>query len=677
MAPDEGLALFTELAKARQCFVLENELHLIYLVTPYNACYSWGNIDWMFYLELWEKLPVSMKRVGELVGIKESYIVNATRGKIQTNTNKLFHKFLTHKRFFVALALQDLVNEKPLPVVCAKFNCNRGMLQSLQQSASSFAGMVTSFSRQLGWASVELLISQFQDRLQFGVSRDLLDLMRLPILNGKIARILFDASIETVATLANSTVIKIENILYSDIPFESEKEQGGESEFDLKQRNKFRNVWISGKEGLTEQQAAELLVNEARKFIKLDMGLIEARWETSLIEQNQRSSESEILKTENICKEIERLQINNEDTKPDVINTKDSNCELSENFINKKCVSSNAFHINDISDTSRSGVISDVTKLSNRKTGDTQLQKSSKTDECVHDTQSAVHKETTCTSNLNSKKEVEITSKPKISRVLKSSSEIVPNDSIKLFEERNMFPSASFLEDAFSGTFDEGTNICQNSDRNMKRGISTLEGEQKTPSKKQKTGTDCNNVLDNDRGVLHCTKKLFINQEHNDFNSIEIVDVCSNSSLFDSFTQELEKQNSIALSLACMQQNDKQQMIGIKQNDQEIVEKNYENPSKNGMQLNGLSISWGSNISFYLTLKSTDYQIKVINIIKNLISNDKLLIKIFNSKEQLKALKDILEVHFQAGIDDPKIGDWIMNPDEKEKNLLAMVSFDI
>lgn len=291
MAPDEGLALFTELEKARQCFVLETELHLIYLVTPYNACNSWGNIDWMFYLELWERLSRTMKKVGELVGIQESYIVNATRGKIQTNTNKLFHKLMIHKRFFVALALQDLVNEKPLSEVCVKFNCNRGMLQSLQQSASSFAGMVTSFSRQLGWSSVEILISQFQDRLQFGVSRDLLDLMRLPVLNGKMARILYNAGIETVVQLANSDPASIENILHKVIPFESEKEREGESEFDKKQRNKFRNVWVTGKEGLTEIEAAKLLVSTARQYLKLEIGLAEAKWEKSMDENHSNCSE--------------------------------------------------------------------------------------------------------------------------------------------------------------------------------------------------------------------------------------------------------------------------------------------------------------------------------------------------------------------------------------------------
>jgi DNA polymerase theta len=45
-----------------------------------------------------------------------------------------------HRRFYTALALHDLVNEIPLAAVAKKFGCSRGMLQSLQQSAATFAG---------------------------------------------------------------------------------------------------------------------------------------------------------------------------------------------------------------------------------------------------------------------------------------------------------------------------------------------------------------------------------------------------------------------------------------------------------------------------------------------------------------------------------------------------------
>ena len=52
LSPDESLIVFKELQKARKCFVLENELHIIYQVVPIYAAY-WSNMDWMNFLSLW------------------------------------------------------------------------------------------------------------------------------------------------------------------------------------------------------------------------------------------------------------------------------------------------------------------------------------------------------------------------------------------------------------------------------------------------------------------------------------------------------------------------------------------------------------------------------------------------------------------------------------------------
>lgn len=45
-----------------------------------------------------------------------------------------------HLRFYVALALEELVRERPLAEVAEKYGCAKGMLQALQQSAATFAG---------------------------------------------------------------------------------------------------------------------------------------------------------------------------------------------------------------------------------------------------------------------------------------------------------------------------------------------------------------------------------------------------------------------------------------------------------------------------------------------------------------------------------------------------------
>lgn len=95
MAPNDGLSLFCELQKARQCLVLETDLHLLYLVTPYSVSSQWGEIDWIHLLTLWESLTKAMQRVGELVGVQESFIIRCLRGtnKMKNVQNKLnIHK---------------------------------------------------------------------------------------------------------------------------------------------------------------------------------------------------------------------------------------------------------------------------------------------------------------------------------------------------------------------------------------------------------------------------------------------------------------------------------------------------------------------------------------------------------------------------------------------------------
>lgn len=281
LPPEDGLALLEEIEKARQCFVLDSDLHLLYLVTPYSVCNQWSNLDWMLYLEFWEKLTPSMKRVAELVGVQEGFIFNATRGRINTSTSKQFHRLQIHRRFYTALALQDLVNEVPLNNVASKYQCNRGMLQSLQQSAAMFAGMVTKFCSQLGWKNIEILVSQFQDRLQFGIQHELLDLMKLSNLNGQRARALFNSGVENLSDLASLDISKLENILLSSVPFQSEKERDGESDYDVEQKRKVRGIWITGRQGLTAREAAEMLIKDARKYLQLEIGAAVLKWDSN------------------------------------------------------------------------------------------------------------------------------------------------------------------------------------------------------------------------------------------------------------------------------------------------------------------------------------------------------------------------------------------------------------
>ena len=80
--------------------------------------------------------------------------------------------------------------------------------------------MVTVFCARLGWSNLELILSQFQNRLTFGVQRELCDLVRLSTLNGQRARVFYSGGYQTVAALASASVMDVEALLKNAAPFQ-------------------------------------------------------------------------------------------------------------------------------------------------------------------------------------------------------------------------------------------------------------------------------------------------------------------------------------------------------------------------------------------------------------------------------------------------------------------------
>ncbi|XP_037047750.1 DNA polymerase theta isoform X2 [Bradysia coprophila] len=291
LPPDDALDLRKELQKSRESFVVETELHAIYLVTPYSICNSVRNMDWTYYLDIWEKLPPPMRRVGELVGVREGFLVRAVRGMNLDSAG-----LNIHTRFWTALAFEELVSEKNVNDVARKFRFPRGQLQSLQQNAAAFAAMVTLFCEALNWTMLAKIIAGFQERLFFGVHHDLVDLMKIPDLNSRRARVLYDRGICTLSDLANSDLFTMEKILNDSICFDT-KQRDGESKWESEQRNKLRYLSITGKPGITVREAAKELIESARQCLELEMGVENIVWSNKSQTSQSQSRQKKVAST--------------------------------------------------------------------------------------------------------------------------------------------------------------------------------------------------------------------------------------------------------------------------------------------------------------------------------------------------------------------------------------------
>ena len=225
------------------------------------------------------------------MGVSEGFLTKALRNRIQTKTDEQRRSIRIHRRFYAALVLQDLVNEVPLPLISRKYSINRGLLQSLQNSSSVFAGMVTVFCNRLGWTGLELLLEQFQSRLSFGVTRELCNLVRIPLLNGCQARFLYSKGYKTVSCLVNAKHEDIAKVLRDSVPFESSKKAFKQSNYKSS-----RYIWLNGKEGLTEHEAASLIIAEAKRILAVDAAVLGISIETAIEKSNEINNLGKIKK---------------------------------------------------------------------------------------------------------------------------------------------------------------------------------------------------------------------------------------------------------------------------------------------------------------------------------------------------------------------------------------------
>lgn len=272
MSPEDGLIIFSELSNALKCFVLDTELHCIYQITPINICEQWtgsaSKIDWNRYYSIYSNLSQDMRRVADLVGVRERFIVKMINGASISQNNQNDIKMLkVHARFYTALILNDLVNEVPFSAVLEKYDCHKGFLQSLQQQSSTYAQMIHIFCNKLGWFNLEVLIEQFQHRLMFGVQRQLIDLVRIKLLNSQRARLFYNAGLTTVASIATADMKKLEKILRSGMQFVSADSLKANEQLNSKGELVF---WSDGK-CYTYWEACEVIYQDANELLKKDL----------------------------------------------------------------------------------------------------------------------------------------------------------------------------------------------------------------------------------------------------------------------------------------------------------------------------------------------------------------------------------------------------------------------
>ncbi|XP_029455358.1 helicase POLQ-like isoform X2 [Rhinatrema bivittatum] len=193
--------LYKDLKKGLEGLVLDNFLHLIYLVTPYDMV-SHCNPDWMIYLRQLNMLSPTELKLTATVGVPESLIAKKASG--QTVKKGVDSGIVS--RLYLAFVLYALLQDTNIWNVSEKFILSRGYVQNLLTSAASFSSCVLHFCEELDefWAYKPLLI-EVTKRLTYCVKPELIPLMEVAGILEARAKQLYNAGYTTLAHLANAS----------------------------------------------------------------------------------------------------------------------------------------------------------------------------------------------------------------------------------------------------------------------------------------------------------------------------------------------------------------------------------------------------------------------------------------------------------------------------------------
>ncbi|NWX44868.1 HELQ Helicase, partial [Steatornis caripensis] len=200
--------LYRELKKGLEGLILESNLHLLYLATPYDMT-SNCSPDWMIYLRQFNQLSAAEQKVADIVGVPESFITKKASGQaIRKNVDSA-----VVNRLYLSFVLYTLLKEMNIWSVSEKFNMSRGYVQNLLTSAASFASCVLHFCQELEefWV-YKALLTELTKQLTYCVKTELIPLMEVAGVLEARAKQLYNAGYKTLAHLANAnpeTLVKM------------------------------------------------------------------------------------------------------------------------------------------------------------------------------------------------------------------------------------------------------------------------------------------------------------------------------------------------------------------------------------------------------------------------------------------------------------------------------------
>ena len=625
---------------------------------------QWPAIDWYRFYTIWERLPEDVMNVATVVGIKESFLAKATQSKPPERTQQQMERLRIHRRFYASLVLQELVREVPIGHVCRKYSTSKGLLQSLQSASGAFSGMVTAFCNKLGWTNLELLLSQFQNRLTFGIERELIDLVKISLLNGCRARVLFNAGYHNLAAVATANPLEIEKTLRNAFPY---KTRNNENQLVVNWCSKLRK-------GMTESEAAKEIVLEAKRLLCDELNIPESALETFKIINKMENALLPV--DDNHLVRLNRKTASRKDNnKQEPNNTKQPRLEVCSQ-----------------DQRPRLEVCSQDQRPVTMETGSPK-----QLHDVIHSPKLAAENGT---DKIIPKNVDQINSQPLLEPLASSG-----NFSIHISQNNETGIGSNLSVDPFMdfslNTLAQLDALCSGNGANQQLSQMSQQyniGTPETAPSKNRT-----EKKDSEKSLIEESESMIIGGSFKELSIIHsmtcsesgltVIDLTASETLLETFLEECKEQEIIAFSVA-IETVQSSNGIGASLIKKCHSLKGLPLPMSNEQVL-GVAFSWGEMDTYYLSLcepfddssKKRALDISQVGISSVVTVEDRIdclqsLFKADNSKyhfvaydvkKQLKLLMSSCRIDIRCQSHDPKVADWLLDPDTREKTLNHMI----
>jgi DNA polymerase theta len=265
MDPDEAIIFYESLLLAQEQLFLDNSLHLLYLVAPLDGINSSLLPDYKKILQFYEKSkksnasfhllldsiglsyailhrwqinPPTKKEIdlsSQIVRLKgiSSSVSSSSSSSNTMSVTKDWKVICSCKRIWIALLLQTVLDGYPIEQIAKEYNIEVMEIENLQRNSKIIGFKLEKFCKEMGWISLQHVLKHFKNTLDFEIPKEFKQLLKVPGLSRKVAKVLVENDITTPQDLLSRSVEEIVQYMQLSLGFELQDLNGSDINFEL------------------------------------------------------------------------------------------------------------------------------------------------------------------------------------------------------------------------------------------------------------------------------------------------------------------------------------------------------------------------------------------------------------------------------------------------------------